>query len=194
MPSWVKAKNWYVKSISGNRAVLDESEDHSSSINSPVDVKYLTKVNKQDTASKQPEQRPNEPVQQRPTLSEGSKSDDVEFLQTKLNILGFDCGTADGIFGSKTKKAVRALQTERNLSADGICGPKTWAEINKLNPYKVQVAVNALNIRTGPDATKFSVKQIAKKGQTFIIVYENNGWGKIEYGAGWLMLEHVNKI
>ena len=194
MPSWVKAKNWYVKSISGNRAVLDESEDHSSSINSPVDVKYLTKVNKQDTASKQPEQRPNEPVQQRPTLSEGSKSDDVEFLQTKLNILGFDCGTADGIFGSKTKKAVRALQAERNLSADGICGPKTWAEINKLNPYKVQVAVNALNIRTGPDATKFSVKQIAKKGQTFIIVYENNGWGKIEYGAGWLMLEHVNKI
>ena len=38
------------------------------------------------------------------------------------------------------------------------------------------------------------VKQVAKKGQTFTIVYENNGWGKIEYGAGWLMLEHVNKI
>ena len=33
---------------------------------------------------------------------------------------------ADGIFGSKTKKAVAAYQSSIGLSADGICGPKTW--------------------------------------------------------------------
>ena len=37
--------------------------------------------------------------------------------------------TADGIFGSKTKKAVAAYQASRGLTADGICGPKTWAAL-----------------------------------------------------------------
>lgn len=44
IPSWVIAKNWYVSSITGSRAVLGKSEDGKNNINSPVDVKYLTKV------------------------------------------------------------------------------------------------------------------------------------------------------
>lgn len=34
--------------------------------------------------------------------------------------------TADGIYGSKTKKAVAAYQASKNLDTDGICGSKTW--------------------------------------------------------------------
>lgn len=37
--------------------------------------------------------------------------------------------TVDGIYGSKTKKAVAAYQASKGLSADGICGPKTWAAL-----------------------------------------------------------------
>lgn len=37
--------------------------------------------------------------------------------------------TADGIYGSKTKKAVAAYQASKGLTADGICGPKTWAAL-----------------------------------------------------------------
>lgn len=37
--------------------------------------------------------------------------------------------TVDGIFGSKTKKAVAAFQSAKGLTADGICGPKTWAAL-----------------------------------------------------------------
>ncbi|MEQ1812760.1 MAG: lytic murein transglycosylase, partial [Terricaulis sp.] len=40
-------------------------------------------------------------------------------LQTLLNGLGFDAGVADGLFGSSTRRAVRAFQTERGLAADG---------------------------------------------------------------------------
>lgn len=34
--------------------------------------------------------------------------------------------TVDGIYGNNTKKAVTAYQSSAKLSADGICGQKTW--------------------------------------------------------------------
>ena len=37
--------------------------------------------------------------------------------------------TVDGNFGTKTKKAVAAFQAASSLTADGICGPKTWAKL-----------------------------------------------------------------
>lgn len=42
--TWIINKNWIVKSVSGNRIVVDKSEDGKSSINSPIDAKYLTVV------------------------------------------------------------------------------------------------------------------------------------------------------
>jgi len=43
------------------------------------------------------------------TVKKGSKGTEVQQLQTMLNALGYDCGTADGIFGTKTDVAVRAF-------------------------------------------------------------------------------------
>ena len=37
--------------------------------------------------------------------------------------------TVDGIYGTKTKKAVAAYQSANGLTADGICGPKTWSAL-----------------------------------------------------------------
>ena len=37
--------------------------------------------------------------------------------------------TADAIFGTRTKQAVAAFQSSAGLSADGICGPKTWGAL-----------------------------------------------------------------
>ena len=41
IPSWVKNKTWIVKSVKGDRVVIDKSADGTSSINSPVNIKYL---------------------------------------------------------------------------------------------------------------------------------------------------------
>lgn len=42
VPDWVKAKKWIVKSVTGDRAVIDKSADGANSICSPIHVKYLT--------------------------------------------------------------------------------------------------------------------------------------------------------
>ena len=44
IPSWVKRKNWFVHSVSGDRAVINKSEDGKNAIMSPVKVSDLAIV------------------------------------------------------------------------------------------------------------------------------------------------------
>lgn len=44
VPGWVIKSNWYLKEVSGDRAVLGESEDKKNNINSPISTIYLSKV------------------------------------------------------------------------------------------------------------------------------------------------------
>lgn len=58
-------------------------------------------------------------------LKKGSQGADVRDMQIMLNSLGYDCGTADGIFGNKTVEAVKAFQNAEGLTVDGIAGTQT---------------------------------------------------------------------
>jgi peptidoglycan hydrolase-like protein with peptidoglycan-binding domain len=69
--------------------------------------------------------RANAPVG-RPALRLGSKGEDVKRVQLVLNTTSYYNGAADGNFGSATEKAVKVFQKDKNLSADGIVGDKTW--------------------------------------------------------------------
>lgn len=42
IPEWIKKHNWYVSAISGDRVVIDKSEDGNYSINSPINSKFLS--------------------------------------------------------------------------------------------------------------------------------------------------------
>lgn len=53
VPTWVRNKQWIVKEVSGNRAVIDKSTDGKNSICSPIHTDYLTVV--KTTAAKEPE-------------------------------------------------------------------------------------------------------------------------------------------
>lgn len=44
IPAWVKAKNWYIRSLSGDRVVIDKSEDGMNAICSPVKASDLSVV------------------------------------------------------------------------------------------------------------------------------------------------------
>jgi len=58
-------------------------------------------------------------------LKKGMKGEDVRTMQLYLNALGYNCGTADGIFGNKTVEAVKAFQSAEGLTVDGIAGQQT---------------------------------------------------------------------
>ena len=64
-------------------------------------------------------------------LKKGAKGEDVKALQTLLIGYGFDCGSSgvDGSFGNATDKALREYQKTNGLTADGSCGPATWASL-----------------------------------------------------------------
>lgn len=62
-------------------------------------------------------------------ISKGSRYSKVNDLQEMLNALGFDCGSADGIFGSATERAVMAWQEANGHEADGIVSPEQLEEI-----------------------------------------------------------------
>ena len=52
VPSWVEKKQWIVSSIKGDRAVISKSVDGKNSINSPINVKYLTVVKAASSSKK----------------------------------------------------------------------------------------------------------------------------------------------
>ena len=61
--------------------------------------------------------------------SPNMRGEDVRWAQARLNALGYNSGTPDGIFGPNTDKAVKAFQKAQGLSQDGDIGPLTWAKL-----------------------------------------------------------------
>lgn len=66
-------------------------------------------------------------------LKQGSTGSLVRTVQTKLKRWGYYDGSVDGIYGSKTKKAVVYFQKKNGLTADGIVGKKTFAALGMMN-------------------------------------------------------------
>lgn len=62
-------------------------------------------------------------------LEEGMSGEDVKSLQGALNGRGYVCGNVDGIFGQRTKTAVKNYQDKQGLASDGIVGPNTWKKL-----------------------------------------------------------------
>jgi peptidoglycan hydrolase-like protein with peptidoglycan-binding domain len=58
-----------------------------------------------------------------PTCSTSKNRTSVYTCAIQLLVGGL---TVDGIYGNGTKKGVTAYQSAAGLTADGICGPKTW--------------------------------------------------------------------
>ncbi|MGQ0629902.1 MAG: N-acetylmuramoyl-L-alanine amidase [Sporichthyaceae bacterium] len=78
-------------------------------------------------------------------VSRLQRGDDIAALQRRLLDLGFDCGRVDGIFGPETAHALRDLQRNLGLNADGTCGPDTFRALDRL--VKTVTGGHAQNLR-----------------------------------------------
>lgn len=69
----------------------------------------------------------------RPTVKRGAIGAHVTAMQLLLLDAGYRLRKygADGDFGAETEEALKAYQLAHGLAADGICGPKTWAQLEK---------------------------------------------------------------
>ena len=64
-----------------------------------------------------------ETVHPQDALRIGDRGEKVTLLQHHLNALGYNCGKADGIYGNKTESAVKTMQMDFGLLADGVATP-----------------------------------------------------------------------
>jgi len=62
-------------------------------------------------------------------LKKGHRGGDVATLQRLLSWKGWNPGPVDGVFGRKTKRAVRHFQRKRRIAVDGKVGPQTISEL-----------------------------------------------------------------
>jgi N-acetylmuramoyl-L-alanine amidase len=72
------------------------------------------------------------------------RGDDVRTLQRRLNSLGFDAGREDGIFGERCDRAVRDFQRNIAMPQDGIVGPETLQELERVRPPTEQERSGAM--------------------------------------------------
>jgi N-acetylmuramoyl-L-alanine amidase len=96
-------------------------------------------------------------------LRQGDTGAAVKEMQTKLNKAGFNCGVADGIFGSKTTDALRKFQASRNLAVDGIYGPNTKAKLEAVFSYTLPSGI----IRKGDKGSMVKLLQTALNAAGF---------------------------
>lgn len=88
-------------------------------------------------------------------ISQGSRGETVKTIQTKLKRWGYYKGSVDGIYGAKTKEAVKYFQRKNGLKVDGIVGDKTLQALG-INP----ATVNGGGNKGGGNNTKYSDSDI----------------------------------
>lgn len=59
--------------------------------------------------------------------------------------------------------------------------------------YKVRITANTLNVRSGA-GTGYRITTTVKKGGIYTITAEQNGWGRLKSGAGWISLKYTEKL
>jgi len=60
------------------------------------------------------------------------RGDDVRDLQHRLNQLGFDASSEDGVFGPLARAAVEEFQRNAGLNVDGVAGTQTIAALRRV--------------------------------------------------------------
>ena len=108
------------------------------------------------------------PEEKQTTLKKGTTGTQVKEMQNRLIKLGYLSGSADGIFGTATYKAVLAFQKANQLKADGIAGSGTLKALSSSSAVAATAAPKTTQTTAAVGSTNTSVKPDASK-----VIYAN---------------------
>lgn len=197
VPDWVKDKHWYVVEVEGDRAVIDDSEDGKNAINSPINTKYLTVVKAAENGSESVEKV--ELVKGAVVTFTGKKHYSSANGKTPVSCKpGKATITLDPYLKGKHPYHLVAVKGGTSnvygwVDAEDIYEYNAQKKTEKFKPYMVKVTASALNIRKGAGTSYPVVGCIGDKG-IYTIVAEDNGWGKLKSGAGWISLAYTKRV
>jgi len=75
----------------------------------------------------------------------GSRGNEVLRIQNILIEKGYYTGTADGIYGALTRRAVKKYQADNGLEADGIAGRETLSSLKLTDSKDVYLLARVIN-------------------------------------------------
>lgn len=123
-------------------------------------------------------------------LRKGMRSPAVAKLQSYLNTYVTPGANlkVDGVFGSKTKAAVKSFQAAHNLVADGIVGPKTRVALERLAKVQDLITKERFMLFNG---NKLHWKIVHKPGLLMRLVSPNP---TLEYPANATTVFSINAV
>ena len=60
-------------------------------------------------------------------------------------------------------------------------------------PYVVRIIADELNVREGP-GTEYPIVQTVRRGSAYTIMEEQNGFGRLKSGVGWICLQYTERV
>lgn len=194
IPSWVFNSVLYVREIRKDGNVVI-SILKSGDVTGTVFYKYLTENKKVES---KPATTTSNKTDTKPT-SKFSIGDEVKLVSGAKYISGQTI--PQWVFGSKLyvreirKDGGILISTFKSGDVTGIVEEKylvNYTQTLTFTPYKVQVTVSALNVRSGPGTMHMINKVIRDRG-VYTIVEEKNGFGRLKSGDGWIFLNGYTK-
>lgn len=88
-----------------------------------------------------------------PILKLNSHGHDVELLQQRLQSLGYNVKSVDGIFGNEVYRAVIAFQRDNKLTINGVVDSKTWNALKNATASGKSSSANTSTPQKKPTVT-----------------------------------------
>jgi len=109
-----------------------------------------------------------------------------------------DAATQKGAY-KVLSNAKKCADSNPGYSVFDATGKVVYTPAHAMEPYKVQVSIPDLNIRTGPGTNYQKTGKYTGKG-VFTIIEEaagkgsTKGWGRLKSGGGWISLDYCKKV
>ena len=97
------------------------------------------------------------------------------------------CDAAGPAYSVYDSKGVKVYPTTSVIEP-----PEDPKPVIKL-PYLVKVTANVLNVRSGA-GTSYKTRTQVRKNEVYTIIAQEDNWGKLKSGAGWICLDYTKKV